>query len=123
MKTPQKPTLHIESTGDSSFDVILGGGIPAQSVVVIAGEPGSGKTVLTLQMLFRMARADSGNSASSKICGRASCIPHPMWSLLRGKYSSKFRVRAGALAPGSPEVMDVSAVTDCRCVLGEIAAK
>jgi len=31
-------------------------GIPSQSVVVIAGEPGSGKTVLTLQILFRAAR-------------------------------------------------------------------
>jgi circadian clock protein KaiC len=56
MKTRQKPTLQLESTGDESFDAILGGGIPAQSVVVIAGEPGSGKTVLTLQILFRAAR-------------------------------------------------------------------
>ena len=54
MKT--KPTLQLESTGDESFDAILGGGLPAQSVVVIAGEPGSGKTVLTLQILFRAAR-------------------------------------------------------------------
>jgi len=54
MKT--KPTLQLESTGDESFDTILGGGLPAQSVVVIAGEPGSGKTVLTLQILFRAAR-------------------------------------------------------------------
>src|SRR5712664_4323075 len=56
MKTRQKPTLQLESTGDESFDAILGGGIPAQSVVVIAGEPGSGKTVQTLQILFRAAR-------------------------------------------------------------------
>ena len=48
--------LHLERTGDPRFDTILGGGIPAQSVVVIAGEPGSGKTVLTLQMLFKAAR-------------------------------------------------------------------
>src|SRR6267154_2793149 len=50
------PALQLESTGDDSFDAILGGGIPSQSVVVIAGEPGSGKTVLTLQILFRAAR-------------------------------------------------------------------
>src|SRR5687767_510953 len=48
--------LHLESTGDARFDAILGGGIPAQSVVVIAGAPGAGKTVLTLQLLFRAAR-------------------------------------------------------------------
>src|SRR6266550_2866958 len=56
MKTGQKPTLQLESTGDGSLDAILGGGIPSQSVVVITGEPGSGKTVLTLQILFRAAR-------------------------------------------------------------------
>ena len=44
------------SSGDDRFDTILGGGIPLQSVVVITGEPGSGKTVLTMQMLFRAAR-------------------------------------------------------------------
>lgn len=54
--TSKDMTLQLESTGDPAFDRILGGGIPAQSVVIIAGEPGSGKTVFTLQMLFHAAR-------------------------------------------------------------------
>jgi circadian clock protein KaiC len=54
--TSKDMTLQLESTGDPVFDRILGGGIPAQSVVIIAGEPGSGKTVFTLQMLFHAAR-------------------------------------------------------------------
>lgn len=49
--------LAVETTGDVALDEILGGGIPARSVVIIAGEPGSGKTVMTLQMLFHAARA------------------------------------------------------------------
>jgi circadian clock protein KaiC len=48
--------LDLESTGDVGLDRILGGGIPTQSTVVIAGEPGSGKTILTLQTLFLAAR-------------------------------------------------------------------
>jgi len=44
------------STGSAALDAILGGGIPAGSVTVIAGEPGSGKTVFTLQALFHHAR-------------------------------------------------------------------
>jgi circadian clock protein KaiC len=52
----RKPTLTFEPTGDAAFDAILGGGVPSQSVVIIGGEPGSGKTVLTLQMLFQAAR-------------------------------------------------------------------
>lgn len=50
------PTLALESSGNPALDSILGGGIPARSVSVIAGDPGSGKTILTLQMLFLAAR-------------------------------------------------------------------
>ena len=45
------------STGSAEFDRILGGGIPVRSLNVIAGEPGAGKTLFALQMLFRLARA------------------------------------------------------------------
>jgi circadian clock protein KaiC len=50
--------LHLErlSTGSKAFDLILGGGIPVRSVNVIAGEPGAGKTMFALQMLFHLAR-------------------------------------------------------------------
>jgi len=44
------------TTGSPALDRILGGGLPVRSVVVIGGEPGSGKTVFTLQMLFHLAR-------------------------------------------------------------------
>jgi circadian clock protein KaiC len=52
----ERPKLEFESTGDTWLDRILGGGIPTRSIVVIAGEPGSGKTMLTLQTLFNAAR-------------------------------------------------------------------
>src|SRR4030095_8927605 len=44
------------STGSAMLDRILGGGLPERSVTVIAGEPGAGKTVFTLQILFHWAR-------------------------------------------------------------------
>jgi circadian clock protein KaiC len=56
MSTVASPPLAHLSTGSDALDWILGGGIPAHSVTIIAGEPGSGKTVLTLQMLFHNAR-------------------------------------------------------------------
>jgi circadian clock protein KaiC len=43
-------------TGLPGLDHILGGGFPPRSLVVLAGEPGSGKTILTLQLLFDAAR-------------------------------------------------------------------
>lgn len=68
--------LHLEPTGDHRFDTILGGGIPGQSVVVIAGEPGSGKTVLTLQMLFKAAR-------EGKTCLYLTTLSEPAIKLIR----------------------------------------
>jgi circadian clock protein KaiC len=50
------PPFERLSTGNSSLDEILGGGFPAGSVTVVMGEPGSGKTVFTLQMMFHLAR-------------------------------------------------------------------
>lgn len=54
--TDHGSTLERLGTGSAALDVILGGGIPTRSVTVIAGEPGSGKTVFTLQTLFHQAR-------------------------------------------------------------------
>jgi len=54
--TGQAATLERLGTGSAALDSILGGGIPAGSVTVIAGEPGTGKSVFTLQMLFHHAR-------------------------------------------------------------------
>ena len=43
------------TTGIAPLDRILGGGIPPYSVVILAGEPGAGKTILSQQILFANA--------------------------------------------------------------------
>src|SRR4030065_525601 len=68
--TEHAATLEWLSTGSAALDAILGGGIPAQSVTVIAGEPGSGKTVFTLQALFHHAR-------QGKKCLYLTTLPPP----------------------------------------------
>jgi circadian clock protein KaiC len=44
------------TTGSTALDRLLGGGLPVRSVNVIAGEPGAGKSLFALQMLFHLAR-------------------------------------------------------------------
>jgi circadian clock protein KaiC len=44
------------STGNVAFDRLLDGGLPVRSLTVVAGEPGAGKTLFALQMLFHLAR-------------------------------------------------------------------
>jgi circadian clock protein KaiC len=50
------PAFERLSTGSDPLDRILGGGLPVRSVNLVAGEPGAGKTILALQMLFHQAR-------------------------------------------------------------------
>ncbi|MEN6348868.1 MAG: ATPase domain-containing protein [Syntrophomonas sp.] len=47
------------STGVTALDEILGGGIPQGSTILLAGRPGSGKTILATQMLYHNADGDS----------------------------------------------------------------
>ena len=46
-------------TGVRNLDAILHGGIPRGSVTVLAGPPGSGKTILTQQICFQAAAPKS----------------------------------------------------------------
>ena len=45
-------------TGVAGLDRVLRGGIPQYAVVVVAGQPGSGKTILCQQILFSNTSAD-----------------------------------------------------------------
>ena len=49
------PPLELLDTGVPGLNDVLGGGIPVLSFNLIAGDPGSGKTTLTMQLLFANA--------------------------------------------------------------------
>src|SRR5688572_8844218 len=53
----ERPKLELLLTGVPGLDEVLGGVLPALSLNVIAGGPGSGKTTLAMQMLFANATA------------------------------------------------------------------
>ena len=50
--------MQYRTTGDRAFDDVLGGGFAAGSLVVIAGAPGTGKTILAQQICFANATAE-----------------------------------------------------------------
>jgi circadian clock protein KaiC len=43
------------STGNPQADLVLGGGLPAHSINIVMGQPGTGKTVFAEQLLFHNA--------------------------------------------------------------------
>ena len=47
------------SSGNPDVDKILGGGFPANSINIIMGQPGTGKTIFVQQMVFENARDDN----------------------------------------------------------------
>jgi circadian clock protein KaiC len=54
--SPNRPCMERMTTGSAALDRLLGGGLPVRSVNLVAGEPGAGKSVFALQMLFHLAR-------------------------------------------------------------------
>ncbi|MBD2742255.1 ATPase domain-containing protein [Coleofasciculus sp. FACHB-1120] len=46
-------------TGVPNLDAVMGGGIPVYSLNIVAGQPGTGKTILVQQMLFNHIRNHS----------------------------------------------------------------
>ena len=65
------------STHDPELDIVLGGGIVSGSVILLAGEPGIGKSTLLLQMALRAEKHIlyvSGEEAKTQIKLRADRI-------------------------------------------------
>jgi circadian clock protein KaiC len=53
LQAVQPPRL---SSGNAQLDAILGGGFPANSINIVMGEPGSGKTILAERLIFANAK-------------------------------------------------------------------
>ena len=68
-----KPRL---PTGTARLDDILGGGLPADSINLLAGRPGTGKTILAQQIAFR-------NATPERPAVYISTVSEPLGKILR----------------------------------------
>ncbi|HWM06963.1 MAG TPA: DNA repair protein RadA [Actinophytocola sp.] len=77
--TPARPIAEVDveaararRTGVSELDRVLGGGLVPGAVVLLAGEPGVGKSTLLLEVAFRWAARDGAAGPSLYVTGEES---------------------------------------------------
>jgi DNA repair protein RadA/Sms len=109
--TPARPIAEVDldsaravSTGISELDRVLGGGIVPGAVVLLAGEPGVGKSTLLLEVAHRWAAGGSGGP-SLYVTGEES--------------AGQVRLRAERTDAVHPELY-LGAESDLSSVLGHI---
>ena len=69
------------SSGFAEFDRVLGGGIVPGSMILIAGEPGIGKSTLLLQTAMRIAEGSVGKLVGRQV-GKKPTSPQTLSSTL-----------------------------------------
>lgn len=94
-------------TGVSELDRVLGGGLVPGAVVLLAGEPGVGKSTLLLEVAFRWAARDGAGGPSLYVTGEES--------------AGQVRLRAERTG-NVHEAMFLAAESDISAVLGHLDA-
>jgi circadian clock protein KaiC len=85
-------------SGIDTLDSLTGGGIPSQSLSVLTGPPGTGKTVLAMQILFAQAR-------EGKRCLYFTTLSEPAIKLIR--YVQQFSFFDSALIDDRVSFIDL----------------
>lgn len=97
----QRPKLARLETGVRNLDELLNGGVPTGSVTVVAGPPGSGKTILTQQICFH-------NASPSRRALYISTLSEPTVKTLR--YLSQFSFFDAAKLDESVHFIDLGVI-------------
>ncbi|MCB7138214.1 DNA repair protein RadA [Cellulosimicrobium marinum] len=128
-RSPARPIAEIDveaaraaPTGVAEFDRVLGGGIVPGAVVLLAGEPGVGKSTLLLAVASNVASGASDLPTAVRGGAPGTTTPPRRVLYVTGEESAgQVRLRAervGALAPG----LLLAAETDLATVLGHVEA-
>lgn len=97
-------------SGISEFDRVLGRGITPGSVILLAGEPGVGKSTLLLDIAARFARMSANRGAG------------PVLYATGEESASQVRIRADRIGALTPTLL-ITAENDLAAVLGHVRAQ
>ena len=114
-------------TGVSGLDKLLYGGVPKDSVVLLSGSAGSGKTVMSLQFLVEGAKKKEKSlyltfeESTEKICDQASQFGWDLKSLeKKGMFKIKAVSRLGIVGILEEIKADISSFKPKRMVIDSI---
>ena len=120
--TPAQPITSVDttpaggrSTGVPEFDRVLGGGLVSDAVVLLAGEPGIGKSTLSLDVAGRAARGGatvlyiSGEESAAQVAARARRIGADHSNLLLAAETDLATV-LGHIEASSPRLVVIDSV-------------
>lgn len=102
---------HRTPTGVGEFDRVLGGGLVPGQVVLVAGEPGVGKSTLLLAVAHAVARET----------GRGSHGEAPVLYVTGEESAEQVGIRAQRIGAVAPDLL-VADETDVQAVLGHVRA-
>jgi DNA repair protein RadA/Sms len=116
---PEEPDHRLD-TGFDGVDRVLGGGLVPGSVVLLAGEPGIGKSTLLLQLVARVAANGttclyaSGEESRGQVAARAGrlAVPPDASSFIPGRDVHGVMDAAAAVRPGLLVVDSIQAIRD-----------
>ncbi len=121
VSAPARPIAEVDveaararPTGVPELDRVLGGGLVPGAVILLAGEPGVGKSTLLLAVAAAFASAPAAGAATGPGGGRTLYVTGE-------ESAAQVRLRAGRIGALSPGLF-LAAETDLAAVLGHIDA-
>lgn len=109
------------SSGVSEFDRVLGGGLVAGAVILMAGEPGVGKSTLLLDVAGKLAQSNAASSASKNPSASGKRFNRPVLYLTGEESAAQVRLRAERIGALSDNLL-LASETELETILGHIQA-
>lgn len=96
------------TSGSDPLDVVLGGGLPRNAIVLVMGPPGAGKTLVAQQWVF-------ANATPERPALYLSTVSEPLEKILRyGQTLSFFDPKEVGRSVWYEDLGESSATTACR---------